>query len=290
MYFRIADTFTAALARLTRDEQKAVKTSVFDLQTNVTGQGLQLHRIDASKDPNFWSARVNRDIRIVVHRTDASLLLAYVDHHDDAYKWAERRRIEAHPKTGAVQIVEVRERVEEVAPATPREIPFGLGGDVAPLPLATAAAALQPFKSLSSDDLLAIGVPDDWLQDVLDATEDRYLDLSSHLPAEAAEALLEYATTGILKKPEPVTVADPFAHPDAERRFRVVENVAELERALDLPWEKWTVFLHPSQRTLTKRTYAGPARVAGSAGTGKTVVAVHRAFASPTVFRMSACC
>ena len=69
MDFRIADTFTAALARLTHDEQKAVKMSVFDLQTNMTGQGLQLHRIEASKDPNFWSARVNRDIRIIVHRT-----------------------------------------------------------------------------------------------------------------------------------------------------------------------------------------------------------------------------
>src|SRR5262245_25780988 len=113
--FRIADTFTAALGRLTRDEQKAVKNSVFDLQTNPTMQGLQLHRIDASKDRNFWSVRVNSDIRIIVHKTAASLLIAYVDHHDDAYKWAERRRIEAHPKTGAVQIVEVRERVEEIA-------------------------------------------------------------------------------------------------------------------------------------------------------------------------------
>ena len=102
MEFRIADTFTAALGTLARDEQKAVKNSVFDLQTNPTMQGLQLHRIDASKDRNFWSVRVNSDIRIIVHKTAASLLLAYVDHHDDAYKWAERRRIEAHPKTGAV--------------------------------------------------------------------------------------------------------------------------------------------------------------------------------------------
>src|SRR5262245_16199751 len=115
MEFRIADTFTAALARLTRDEQKAVKNSAFDLQTNPTLQGLQLHRLDGSKDRNFWSVRVNRDIRIIVHRTEGSLLLAYVGHHDDAYKWAERRRIEAHPKTGAIQIVEVRERVEEIA-------------------------------------------------------------------------------------------------------------------------------------------------------------------------------
>ena len=81
-----------------------------------SGNGLQLHRIDKSKDPNFWSARVNRDVRLVVHKTGDSLFVAYVGHHDDAYAWAERRRIEAHPRTGAVQIVEVRERVEEFAP------------------------------------------------------------------------------------------------------------------------------------------------------------------------------
>jgi len=135
MDFRIADTFTSALAKLTRDEQKAVKTSAFDLQTNPTNPGLQLHRIDASKDPNFWSCRVNRDIRIIVHKTARSLLLVYVGHHDDAYKWAGRRRIEAHPTTGAIQVVEVRERVEEVAPPRPvqQQLDFGDGIDLLPL-------------------------------------------------------------------------------------------------------------------------------------------------------------
>ena len=56
-----------------------------------------------------------------------------------------------------------------------------------------------------------------------------------------------------------------------------MRNVAELERALEYPWEKWTIFLHPAQRQLVERDYGGPARVAGSAGTGKTIVALHRA-------------
>ena len=134
-----------------------------------------------------------------------------------------------------------------------------------------------PFRSLTRDDLLSVGVPEDWVQDVLDATEDRFLDLGTRLPSEASEALLAYATTGVLTKPAPVVVTDPFAHPDAQRRFRVIDNVEELQRALDLPWEKWAVFLHPSQRAVVEKTFSGPARVAGSAGTGKTVVAVHRA-------------
>jgi len=218
MEFRIADTFTAALGRLARDEQKAVKNSVFDLQTNPTMQGLQLHRIDASKDRNFWSVRVNSDIRIIVHKTAASLLLAYVDHHDDAYKWAARRRIEAHPKTGAVQIVEVRERVEEIA--RPRAYQENLDlPHPAELPLSQPAATKkkpepQPFIALSRENLLSVGVPEDWVNDILVATEDQFLELATHLPGEASEALLEYVSSGSLKVPAPVVVADPFAHPD----------------------------------------------------------------------------
>ncbi len=282
MEFRIADTFTTALGKLTRDDQKAVKTSAFDLQTNPTNPGLQLHRIDASKDPNFWSVRVNRDIRIIVHKTAQSFLLAYVDHHDDAYKWAERRRIEAHPKTGAIQIVEVRERVEELPVyVRPQQEPLDLPrpGEL-PIPKAkgkTAPARVMPFTSLTRDDLLGVGVPEDWIADITVATEDGFLELAGHLPGEASEALLEYVVSGTLKKPVPVIVADPFAHPDALRRFRVVENVEELEQALSYPWDRWIVFLHPSQRDLVERSFAGPARVAGSAGTGKTVVALHRA-------------
>ena len=56
-----------------------------------------------------------------------------------------------------------------------------------------------------------------------------------------------------------------------------MHNVEELQRALEYPWEKWTIFLHPAQRQLVERDYGGPARVAGSAGTGKTIVALHRA-------------
>ena len=109
MDFRIADTFTASLARLTGDEQKAAKTTAFDLQLDPSSPGLSFHKLDQAKDKNFWSVRVSRDIRLIVHRTPASLLLCYVDHHDKAYAWAERRKLETHPKTGAAQLVEIRE-------------------------------------------------------------------------------------------------------------------------------------------------------------------------------------
>ena len=115
MHFRIADTFTASLARLTRDEQKLVKTTAFDLQMDPSGKGHSFHKLDRAKDPNFWSVRVSRDIRLIVHRMVSSLLLCYVDHHDKAYQWAERRKLQTHPATGAAQLVEIRESVQEAA-------------------------------------------------------------------------------------------------------------------------------------------------------------------------------
>jgi superfamily I DNA/RNA helicase/mRNA-degrading endonuclease RelE of RelBE toxin-antitoxin system len=266
MEFRIADTFTDSLTRLTGEEQKAVKTAAFDLQMNPASPGLSFHRLDKAKDKNFWSVRVGSDIRLIVHKTASSLLLCYVDHHDKAYAWAVRRKLETHPKTGAAQLVEIRERVEEIA-----------------VPIYVEVARPKPpkpplFAHLTDEVLLGYGVPVEWLTDVRQATEDSILTLSDHLPGEAGEALLELATGGKPQVPQPVpSGANPFTHPDALRRFRVMSDVEELERAFTYPWEKWTIFLHPSQREWVERDYGGPARVSGSAGTGKTIVALHRA-------------
>ena len=270
MQFRIADTFTDSLAKLTGDEQKVAKTTAFDLQMDPSAPGLSFHKLDRARDKNFWSVRINRDLRLIVHRTAASIMLAYVGHHDAAYRWAERRRLERHPKTGAAQIVEIRETVREIE--VPRAVTIE---EPAAAPPATKPAL---FAGASDDELLAYGVPETWLDDVRGADEDSLLDLADHLPAEAAEALLELATGGTPDRPMQATAGtDAFTHPDAQRRFRLVENVDELERALEFPWEKWTVFLHPAQRRIVDGAYNGPARVSGSAGTGKTIVALHRA-------------
>ena len=269
MNFLIADTFTDSLAKLTGDEQKAAKTTAFDLQLNPASPSMSFHRIDKSKDKNFWSARVSSDIRLIVHKSEASFLLCYVDHHDKAYDWALKRKLETHPRTGAAQLVEIRETVQEVI--VPSYVQTAI--DQTPAPV------IKPlFINITDDELLGYGVPTEWLGDVKKATEDTLLILCDHLPGEASEALLELATGG---KPRAVATdvvtASPFDHPDAQRRFRVMTNVDELQQALDYPWEKWTVFLHPEQRQWVERNYSGPARVSGSAGTGKTIVALHRA-------------
>jgi len=296
--FRIADTFTDSLAKLGGDEQKAVKTTAFDLQLNPAQPGMQFHKLERGKDPNFWSVRVSRDIRLIVHRTSSSLLLCYAAHHDEAYRWAERRKLETHPRTGAAQFVEIRETVKEITVpryvAEKEEYPSG------PPPLLTGVADAE---------LLGYGVPPEWLGDVRAATEGSILDLAEHLPTEAAEAVLALATgttpemvcvpseaarlsafpsdtTAVAMSPDQETTgaaaelavgSDAFEHPDARRHFRTIVDREELERALEFPWEKWAVFLHPAQREWVERDYNGPARLFGSAGTGKTIVALHRA-------------
>lgn len=277
MEFRISDTFTDSLARLTADEQKVVKTTAFDMQMNPANPGLKFHKLEKCKDKNFWSIRASDDIRVIVHKTSNSLMLCYVDHHDKAYRWAERRKLETHPTTGAAQLVEIRERVEEI------RVPVYLP-DALPIGQPTENDSVNQknrnlvFAGWDGDELLSYGVPPEWLDDVMAADEDSLLELVSHLPSEAAEALLELAIGRTPQKPVPITTGtDPFTHPDAQRRFRVMNDVEELERALDFPWDKWTIFLHPAQRQLVERDYNGPARVSGSAGTGKTIVALHRA-------------
>ena len=127
---------------------------------------------------------MNADIRLIVHRTDTSLLLCYVDHHDRAYAWAERRKLETHPTTGAAQMIELRESIREIV------VPAYVQAEAKPKP------ASKPLVAISDDQLLGYGVPSEWLTDVRQADEDGLLALAQHLPAEAAEAILELATGG----------------------------------------------------------------------------------------------
>jgi superfamily I DNA/RNA helicase len=234
------------------------------MQLNPAHPSLRMHRIDTSRDRHFWSVRVNQDIRIVVHQTDTTLTLCYVDHHIPAYRWAERRKLEAHPKTGALQLVEFRETVREIV------VPVFVEG----------AKPSKPalFGSVSDDSLLSFGVPVEVLDEVRGADEDSFFGIAARLPAEAAEALLQLA---VGEAPSAATVLaagqDPLFHPDSRRRFVVVADSTEMAAALEYPWDQWMLYLHPTQRQLVEATLTGPFRIGGSAGTGKTIVALHRA-------------
>ena len=151
------------------------------------------------------------------------MLLCYVDHHDKAYAWAERRRIERHPRTGAAQLVEIRERVEEVP--------------VHAEPAQVAEAKPPLFVHLSDEILLSYGVPQDWLGAVRTVVEDGLFALAEHLPREAAEALLDLAVGATPKVAEVLPAhEDAFAHPELYELFfgarPNVASAAQIENAL----------------------------------------------------------
>ena len=274
MTFRIADTFTEALTKLTNQEQKSVKTTVFDLQLDPSANGLRLHKLTGGKDKHFWSVSANMDLRVIVHRQEQSLLICYVDHHDKAYQWASNRKLEVHPTTGAAQLVELEEVNREVV------VPVYIQQQVVvDRKKVVKTPKKPPLHDKDGSWLMQYGVPAAWVYRLKRANEDELLVLVQHLPGEAAEAVIDIAAGNIPAIPvqvDPVS-SDPFEHPDALRRFRTIESKDELEAALEAPWDKWTIFLHPSQQELAAKDFSGPARVSGSAGTGKTVVALHRA-------------
>ncbi len=119
---------------------------------------MSFHKLDKAKDKNFWSVRVGSDIRLIVHKSDTSLLLCYVGHHDKTYDWAERRRLETHPKTGAAQLVEIRETVQEIV--VPVYVQMKLAAVSKP-----ATEKKLPFAGASDDELLGYGVPAEWIND-----------------------------------------------------------------------------------------------------------------------------
>jgi hypothetical protein len=225
--------------------------------------GLSLHRVDRARDKGFWTIRVNHDVRIVVYKQNQKSVFCYVAHHDDAYSWAERRRFEVHPVTGAAQIVELVEIVREEVKTVARPAP-------------------KPGVLANEDQnyLLSLGVPATYLELVQQVDEDGLLELLPRLPEEAQEALMAIAI-GDHPEPRPVVQAnveaDAFTHPDAQRRFWVASDEQMVAQALERPWAEWLVFLHPSQRAAVEKNVNGPARISGSAGTGKSVVAMHRA-------------
>ena len=260
MNFYFTKPFTDSLAKLDKQWQAVAKQSAFDFQMNPAHPGFKLHRLDGAID-NFWSARVNNDIRFIVYKDGDTFMLCYVGHHNVAYAWAERRQYKPHPVTGAAQFVDVVEKVEEVVRTVVKEVE-----EEPPI-----------FDKYEPEYLLALGVPEEWLQPLRYVGESAFFKIVDELPEEAGERLFALAAGVPVAVPTDEKPKDPLEHPDAQRRFRKVVDNDELRAALDAPWEQWIVFLHPEQRGFVERNFNGPAYVSGSAGTGKTVVALHRA-------------
>lgn len=280
MKVAISDDFLLAFSNVQKTHQKKVREFIELFRENPEAGGIQYHPVKQARDPNLYSVRIDQAYRaIVFHPADTDLyLLTWVDHHDEAYAWAERKVFRVNPMTGALQVL-AAEAVEaaEAAAAAPKK--------------AAPARKAGLFRKVKDDVLLRFGVPTELLPAVRDLDDEEGLEESRvQLPEEAYEALYLLAAgydadtvLRELEKPAEPVAADPtdFAaalqNDDSKRRFVVVEGAKELAELLNAPLDLWRVFLHPKQRKLVSVAANGPYRVLGGAGTGKTVVAMHRA-------------
>jgi mRNA-degrading endonuclease RelE of RelBE toxin-antitoxin system len=258
----IAKTFTKSAAVLSAGDRARVFDFLTKFLNDPAGPGLSTERVQRARDSNIWSARITAGLRTIYHQAGNVYTLLYAGQHDDAYEWATRRRLERHPVTGTLQIVETTESIQEVLQVSPRSLS---------LPFL--------FASHADDYLLSLGVPPDWLPTIRKiVNDDQLLTVVEKLPEEVGERLLRLADGDMVTPPTPIAPSQPLsASPDNLRRFWVVQEAAELRHILEKPIEDWVRFLHPSQRELATGQYNGAVKVTGSAGTGKTVVAMHRA-------------
>lgn len=274
----ISQDFFTAFARVPRAQQKKINEFVSKFRNNPQASGINYEKISDAANSQYRSVRIDRDYRGIVLKPEKGniYLLLWVDKHNDAYGWARRHRCEVNPLTGCLQLYETIHN----EPAA----------DASPAASGSADENPGPLLGIRNRELLRLGVPEDRLEQVQSLTALTQLEaMAAKLPVEAFEALCFLADGVPLDE-----VMEEYARPDgppvdtedldaalqqaqSQRRFYVMDDELELQQMLEAPLEQWRVFLHPTQRRLVERDWNGPVRVLGGAGTGKTVVAMHRA-------------
>ena len=265
--------FLSAFERLPRPQKRNVRTLITKFSANPTATGLNYERIRGARDSGMRSLRIDGGYRAVVLKpaTGNVHVLLWADKHDEAYAWAERHECRINPETGALQVYEPQSAAPDAAaPPAVQESP-------------------RAFDGLRDRELIRLGVPAAMLPEVREIRNEHDLDdEKDRLPDEAYESLFlllagESYEDVVLEREKPATPVDTddfsaaLRNLDSRARFAISHDQMELEAMLNAPLERWRVFLHPSQRKLVERRWSGPVLVLGGAGTGKTVVAMHRA-------------
>ncbi len=266
----ISADFLTAFAALPRQIQGKVTEFINKFRNNPQSPGINYEKINGGLDKKIWSVRIDDTYRgITVRQPETGVyLLLWVDHHDEAYAWARNKKCQINPKTGAIQVFDIV--------TTPVVEP--------------AAQDFVLFAELTDEGLIELGVPEEqipFVRSIGDAQEfytkkgsfasDTFEALSwvvEGIPVDEVIELFKEEKEG--SKPAE-NLADALESPLSLKSFVVVEGEEELRRIMAEPLEKWRVFLHPTQRKIVNKNYSGSVRVLGGAGTGKTVVAMHRA-------------
>ena len=260
----VADNFYPKTNKLLRPKELAMAVDFVErFKQNQAHPSFRLHRLNKIRSKNVWSARINDDLRAILLKDREDWFVLHADHHDPAYHWAKVRTLGRHSVTGAIQVVEVVETIREVEHVIETR----------------ASAASLTFQEHADEYLLSLGVPEAWLPVIRKIRSDEEVsEVAEKLPIDVGLRLLDLADGLLPTPPSPIAPEDPAMDaPDTRDRFLLLDDIDGLEAALAAPMDRWLAFLHPDQSDLVSAIFSGPAKVSGSAGTGKTVVAMHRA-------------
>jgi mRNA-degrading endonuclease RelE of RelBE toxin-antitoxin system len=285
----VSNDFFKALNGLPEKARGKVATFISKFRDNPRSPGLNYERIEGGKDAFIRSLRVDQEIRCIVRAPEEgqTYVLLWVDKHDDAYQWARRRTCHVNRISGALQVVDVESAEAAVGDAIEAAVSEALATSPAS---STPASSDSLFVGCDDDQLMLLGVPEALLPAVRAVTnEDALSRLIEWVPQSCVDGLILLADGKPIdevidelerKRPAHVDTSDvatALNTPESQAEFMVITDDELLEAMLAAPMEQWRVFLHPSQRRLVERDWSGPVRVLGGAGTGKTVVAMHRA-------------
>ncbi len=282
----LSQDFLGQLAKLPSGVYAKVMKWATQFQADPTSSGINYENIKGARDPNLKSVRVDNDWRGIVFKPTKGdvYVLLYVDHHDEAYRWAENKRLAINPVTGAMQLVVLEQVVQQESVPEAAIEPSAVQDEVK----ATPSAPL--FAALSDHELMSLGVPEELIAPVRAVATEGGLDaIQARLPVEAYEGLFlvhagdtvsQILTSRETRVDREIDIEDFAASldtPEAQSRFVVVEDDEAMRSIMNAPLAQWRVFLHPTQKKLASGDRSGPMRVLGQAGTGKTVLAMHRA-------------
>lgn len=285
----ITDSYMMSVSKLNKQERKLATNTIKQMRKDISLPSLKVHALDKEKcDTKFRSARVNTDLRIIfMHEGDYCTLL-YIAHHDEAYAWCEGKYFR---KTdfGASYIFDVIQQ-EKVMKKVEQENDENDSSE--------EPAVLE--GKISKKDLMRLGINEIHANNLLHIkSEDIFMDYIAIFPEELQEALFDVYTESKefdviynelfvdQAEEEAVDVSLSMLHKDTRRRFYVTQSMEELEYLMENEeFEKWTIFLHPSQERLVSINASGPVLIEGGPGTGKTVLGMHRAaYLSKNIFR-----
>ena len=262
----LGDTCWEKLFLLPKKVQKKVVEFQDKFKKNPHGHAINLEPIAGFKDGNMRTARIGDDYRAIIGLLpNDDYCLLYVDHHDEAMQWARNKRFERNKMTGTIQVVPILTTAEPDSTDS-----------------ATETSQPLPFAAYSDEQLLKIGVPENLLALVRGIRDLEDLDKNEdNLPADVFEHLFDLLDEKnidqiIAEIEEGRNASDDAQNANNKSHFIEITGENELEKYLDGDFEKWQIFLHPTQRVLVESDYKGSVKVTGGGGTGKTVAALHR--------------